>query len=197
MSKIMVDIETLGTSKDSVILAIAAVQFDETGVQKKFYEVIDAESCTDWGLKIDARTVLWWMDQNDQARKAITGTKGKPLETVLREFITTFDWKDATVWANGIDFDFTILEEAFKAVGLRAPWQYWAKMDYRTIKNVVPKNVYEACKVEAPVKHNALADATAQAATLVQLLSWVNRNVVHVVGGEQPAANDTKRKKVK
>lgn len=199
MSNIMVDIETLGTSKNSVILAIGAVQFSETGVEKKFYEVIDAESCTQWGLQIDARTVLWWLDQSDAARKSITGTKGKSLDIVLNEFRTAFDWKNATVWANGIDFDFTILEEAFKAVGWEAPWPYWSKMDFRTVKNLVPRKVYDAVKVDAPVKHNALADATAQAATLIGLLNWVNREgVFKIVGTETKPANDAvKTKKVK
>ena len=72
MSNLMLDIETLGTGPNSVILSIGAVEFDETGVISKFYEAIDPESCTDWGLQIDARTVLWWMDQNDAARKTFS-----------------------------------------------------------------------------------------------------------------------------
>ena len=176
MSQLMLDIETLGTSKNSVILSIGAVQFSEKGVEKQFYVQIDPESCTDWGLQIDARTVMWWMDQNDAARKGLTQSKGKPLDVALDELIEAFKWKDATVWANGIDFDFTILEEAMKATGRTVPWAYWAKMDYRTVKNLVPKDVYATCKETAPVAHNALADAMAQAATLVQLLAWVNRN---------------------
>lgn len=174
MAKIMVDIETLGTSKDSVILSIGAVQFSEDGIEKQFYVQIDPESCTDWGLRIDARTVMWWMDQNETARRALSSTTGKPLDVALDEFIGAFKWKDAEVWANGIDFDFTILESAMHATGRAVPWAYWAKMDYRTIKNTVPRDVYKACKEDAPVAHNALADAMAQAATLMQLLNWVN-----------------------
>lgn len=177
MSKIMVDIETLGTSKNSVILSIGAVQFSEKGVEKKFYVQIDPTSCTDWGLQIDARTVLWWMDKNDAARKALTATKGEALDVALDMLIAAFKWKDAEVWANGIDFDFTILEEAMKATGRAVPWQFWSKMDYRTVKNLAPRAVYDACKVDNPVAHNALADATAQAATLVNLLQALSFGV--------------------
>lgn len=176
MAAIMVDIETLGTSTDSVILSIGAVQFNENGIEKQFYVQVDPESCTDYGLRIDARTVMWWMDQNNEARKHLTSARGIDLGNALDDFINAFDWKDKAVWANGIDFDFTILESAMKATGRTPPWAYWAKMDYRTVKNMVPRDVYNACKEDAPVAHHALADATAQAATLVQLLNWVNRN---------------------
>ena len=174
MSMIMVDIETLGTAKDAVILSIGAVQFNEQGVEKKFYAQIDPESCTNFGLKIDARTVMWWLDQSDAARKALTSTKGMPLDLALNDLYDAFDWKDKQVWANGIDFDFVILENAFNAVGIKAPWMYWSKMDYRTVKNLVPRKVFEAYRKDAGVSHNALADAIAQAATLVELLKWVN-----------------------
>lgn len=194
MSHIMVDIETLGTSKNSVVLAIGAAQFSEKGVEKKFYEVIDATSCTDWGLVIDARTVMWWLEQSEEARNSLTQTKGKALDIVLKDFATAFNWKDAQVWANGIDFDFTILEEAYKAIGMNAPWAYWSKMDYRTVKNLVPRDVYNAIKVEAPIKHNALADAMSQAATLIEMLKWVNRNNVTTVPVTK-AANDTAKSK--
>lgn len=176
MAAIMIDIETLGTSKDSVILSIGAVQFSDNGIEKQFYVQIDPESCTDWGLRIDARTVMWWMDQNDTARRALTSTRGEPLDVALDKLIAAFDWKDVVVWSNGIDFDFTILESAMAVTGRIVPWPYWSKMDYRTIKNIVPRDVYKACKEDAPVAHNALADAMAQAATLVQLQKWINRN---------------------
>ena len=171
MTQIMVDIETLGTSKNSVILSIGAVQFSDKGVEKKFYVQVDPTSCTDWGLQIDARTVMWWLDQSDEARKALSSGKGEALDVALDMLIGAFKWKDATVWANGIDFDFTLLEEAMKATGRAAPWAYWSKMDFRTVKNLAPRAIYDACKVDNTVKHNALADATAQAATLVNLLA--------------------------
>lgn len=170
MTQIMVDIETLGTSKNSVILSIGAVQFSDKGVEKKFYVQVDPTSCTDWGLQIDARTVMWWLDQSDEARKTLTANHGTPIDVALDDLIAAFKWSDATVWANGIDFDFTILEEAMKATGRVVPWAYWSKMDFRTVKNLAPRDVYNACKVENPIKHNALADATAQAATLINLL---------------------------
>ena len=172
---IMIDIETLGTSKNSVILSIGAVQFNEDGVGTEFYVQVDPESCTDFGLVIDARTVLWWMDQNDKARRHLTSTKGETLDAALIKLAQAFNWKakDLEVWANGVDFDLTILEEAYKAIGMREPWPYWSKMDYCTVKNLVPRSLYEAVKEAPVVAHNALADAMAQAITLTRLQKFL------------------------
>ena len=57
---VMVDLETLGNGSESVIISIGAVEFDpETGeLGREFYKVVDAQSCVDAGLKIDASTVM-------------------------------------------------------------------------------------------------------------------------------------------
>ena len=174
---IMVDIETLGTQPGCVILSIGAVEFNDKGLGKEFYVQISPESCTDWGLKIEPRTVMWWLEQNEAARKTLTDGKRNPLEAALTALNAAFKWKDQPVWCNGANFDFPILEAAYAALGWQAPWAYWSTNDYRTLKNIVPRDVYNASKGEAQIKHNALADAMAQAETAIQLLSWVNRNV--------------------
>lgn len=166
-----IDIETLGTSSNSVILSIGAIAFDKHGVDTNFaFEInIDPDSCAEAGLVIDARTVMWWMDQSDKARNKITGAKTVPLMTALSRFKDAFTWKGMTVWCNGADFDFPIISNAFKAVGDKEPWEYWSKRDYRTLKNLVNKDVYNALKVEPSIAHSALADAVAQAKTTIQL----------------------------
>jgi len=174
---IMLDIETLGTKPGCVVLSIGAVEFSEKGLGKQFHVSINPESCTNWGLTVEPRTVMWWMEQSDEARKSLTSRKNNDLDVALDAFIGAYNWKDQAVWCNGANFDFPILEAAFAAVGKHVPWAYWSTNDYRTLKNIVPRDVYNASKVEAQIKHNALADAMAQAETAIQLLSWVNRNV--------------------
>lgn len=175
---LMIDIETLGVKPGCVVLSIGAVEFDSNGLGEMFYDIIEPETCTDWGLVIEPRTTMWWMDQPEAARKALTNAKRSPLDAVLKDFIAKFRWRGKKVWANGAAFDFPILEAAFQAVGLKQPWEYWGMNCYRTLKNLVPRDVYESCKVEPTVAHDALADACAQAETIIGLLAWVNRNDV-------------------
>jgi len=47
-------------------------------------------------------------------------------------------------------------------------------MDYRTVKNMVPREIYQTCKVDAAVKHDALADAVAQAKTLMNIMERIS-----------------------
>lgn len=175
MSAIMIDIETLGTSHNSVILSIGAVEFDDHGITNTFEVNVDPVSCTDAGLVIDARTVMWWLDQSKEAQAHLTAKNPVPLRSALESLATRFIWNGKKVWCNGVDFDFPILENAYKAAGWnRAPWAYYDKMDYRTLKNLVPKAVYEHCKIDAVVKHSAGADAEAQALTAIKIMHMLD-----------------------
>lgn len=170
---ISIDIETLGTRPGCTILSIGACEFTDKGVGTQFYDGITVESCSQWGLTIEPRTVLWWLEQKDDARQFITQGKKSDLDVVLTNLRTAFKWKGKQVWCNGASFDFPILTAAYDAVGQNVPWEYWAQMDYRTLKNFVPRDVYEKFKVEPVVKHNALADAVAQAETTIELLRYL------------------------
>ena len=177
---IMIDLETLGTRPGCSILSIGACEFGAEDIGKQFYKVVNLESCSDWGLKIEPRTTLWWLEQGEDARIALLKAQGQsqPLDIALNELIAAFKWKNKKVWCNGASFDFPILTAAFDAVGLREPWQYWDQMDYRTLKGLVPREVYEKCKVDAGVKHHALMDAIAQAYTTINIMK-------HLAGGSK------------
>jgi DNA polymerase III epsilon subunit-like protein len=166
---IMIDVETLGTQAGCSILSIGACEFTSKGVGKQYYEVIDPESCAQWGLTIELRTVMWWMEQNQQARDSLTRARKTPLDVALKGLINGFKWKGKRVWCNGANFDFPILEAGFRAVGFDVPWDYWATCDYRTLKGLVSKDTYNGVKIEPTISHNALADAVAQAETAIRL----------------------------
>lgn len=170
----MIDIETLGTTPGCVVLSIGACEFSEKGIGKQFYTSIKPESCVEWGLTIDPNTVLWWFDQSQDARDFITKGKHVDLDIALAEFRAAFKWKGKNVWCNGANFDFPILTAAHKAIGVSVPWEYWAINDYRTIKNIAGRDLFDACKVEAVVAHNALSDAVAQAETLLKMAKHLN-----------------------
>jgi exodeoxyribonuclease VIII len=67
---VMVDLETMGTSHTAPIIAIGAVVFgnNATHDNEEFYETISLQSAVDSGAVIQPSTVLWWMQQSDEAR---------------------------------------------------------------------------------------------------------------------------------
>lgn len=170
MNNIMLDLETLGNGSDAAIIAIGAVKFDPaTGEMGDiFHELIDPESCTAAGLKIDASTFMWWMKQSAEAR-AVFDDKDKflPLAQVLYKFWDFVgDTKRALVWGNGANFDNVILANAYKAAGQEQPWPYWGDRCYRTIA-ALRKDIK---RVRVGTHHNALNDATTQAQHLMEIL---------------------------
>ncbi len=62
---LMVDLETLATSPDAVILTLGAVTFDPASDRTfdKLYYRVDLDSCTNLGMRIDDATVDWWSKQ--------------------------------------------------------------------------------------------------------------------------------------
>ena len=169
MSKrhVMVDLETLGNNSNAVIISIGAVAFDldsnET-FSDTFYSIIDPESCVRSGLKMDVSTVMWWMKQSDQARKAFE-KEGSPLIEVLFGFAAWYP-EGAKFWGNGATFDNVILSNAYSACDMKKPWGYADDRCYRTVKALYPD-----VKVErVGVYHNAVDDAVTQAKHLVAML---------------------------
>lgn len=172
MRRIMLDTETLDTASSAVILSIAAVEFDDKELGRCFHQRIGIDSCLKHGLTVSGNTIAWWMDQSAEARK-IFQMPGQPLDRVLIDFATWIDWSEVDeVWANGTDFDGSIIANAYRAIGAgNPPWAYFKLRDYRTICKMYAREAVKVAKVEPLIKHNALQDAIAQARTLQALLS--------------------------
>jgi DNA polymerase III epsilon subunit-like protein len=158
---VMLDKETLGTRADAVILSIGAVKFDLDGDHiddAAFYASVSIDSNLDAGRTIDEDTLLWWMDQSPEARAVFSEPK-TTLNNALSDFVEWFG--DATyVWSNGASFDIVMMSNALRAAGMSIPWKFYNERCVRTYKNIPGmKNI----KVENTLKHNALADAIAQA----------------------------------
>jgi DNA polymerase III epsilon subunit-like protein len=164
-SRVMCDIESLGTRPGSAILSIGAVQFTDDGITSEFYQRIDLKSCTDYGLTIDPDTVLWWFKQADEARLEIV-KPGNALDQVLGDFGDWLGSDPAEIWGNGASFDNALLAAAYHAIGRKLPWKYSADRCYRTIKALHPQNPF----VRTGTLHNALDDARTQARHLLQIL---------------------------
>ena len=92
---LMLDIETMGNESFSSIVSIGALEFDiETGkTGKEFYVNVDLQSCMDLGLIVNASTVMWWLNQNEQARKDLTDRTVLPIQKALL-FLGILEKKD-------------------------------------------------------------------------------------------------------
>jgi hypothetical protein len=166
MRNVMVDLETLDKTPTSVIVSIGAVKFDASGISEDtFYSVVDIQSCIDLGLTISGDTIAWWMGQSEQAR-AVFKAKGDPLAKALIDFAKWVP-KGAKVWGNGASFDNTILANAYGAISVRQPWDFWNDRCFRTVASFSPLK-----RVNSGVAHNALDDARSQAEHLLKIAPW-------------------------
>lgn len=167
---VMIDIETLGNGNEAALLSIGACKFDPNNPRKKiedsFYVAIDPATCQAYGLKIDATTVMWWMDdQRNEARSRLMADDRTDLATALEGFSMWFGNKSMPVWGNGATFDNVIMRSAYAKIGDEAPWKFWDDRCYRTLKNFAT-----GIKLSrVGTYHNALDDAISQALHLQQI----------------------------
>lgn len=164
---LMIDLETLGTRSDAVILSIGAVEFDifQNQLGSEFYVNIDTESCLTFGLTMDERTINWWKTQSNAAKNALAYPVPVSLMNGLMMLSEFMYGKKYCVWGNGPAFDNIILKNAFRAVNLKCPWLYRNDRCFRTIKSI-HNTVFPHVSIEVElegVKHNALYDAKVQA----------------------------------
>ena len=164
----MIDLETLGTSADAVIVSIGAKAFDlDAGVlfegpASDFYRVISIDGQPQ--RRISGSTVSWWMGQSEAARSVFSSEQMiylRPALDDLRDWIRLAFPKSPNVWSNGADFDLPMLNHAFEAMCMTPPWKPYSGRCYRTYKNLPGAR---AIKVERTGEHhNALDDAIYQA----------------------------------
>jgi hypothetical protein len=157
---IMLDLETWGTRAGCAIRSIGACVFDAKGVGNTFYRNVTDASCEAAGLKQEPGTVKFWSEQGDTARAAFDADQVS-LGHALLEFN---DWWAAErgkfIWGMGANFDPPIIEAAYEAVMLDAPWKFW---DVRCCRTVLASADRRPERVKGDTKHHALDDAIAQA----------------------------------
>jgi len=169
MPHLMIDLETMGNGPAAAIVSIGAVYFDDCGrTGDEFYNRVSLDSYLQAGLTVDASTIAWWMKQNDQARREISGQdETYSIQEALKAFSEFVGSNDPFVWGNGSDFDNVILGNAFRTIGLPIPWSFYKNRCYRTLKSLFPE-------IDAPSNagaHNALNDAEKQALHASRILA--------------------------
>lgn len=170
MKNVMIDIETLGNKPYSVILSIAAVVFDlKTGETfEKFNVSIDPQSCEESGLKLNASTVTWWLNQSKVAQLTFLNSEKVHFASAMLSFKSFIEsiGTEFFIWSNSPSFDLSLLKNAFDTGLSVYPWQFWQEMDVRTITNLCPE--FKQNHVWTGVAHDPLTDCENQIQYLVK-----------------------------
>ena len=169
---LMVDLETLATSPDAVILTIGAVTFDPASnkIFDKLYYRVDVESCDRLGMTVNDDTVEWWSKQAaDVQTEAFAEDNRVPIEEVIEKF-HKFAWNCDAFWSHGATFDLVILDCYYRKLNKVPPWNFWQIRDTRTLFDL-------GYDPEMPKEglHNALEDASRQAVGVQTIYRKLNR----------------------
>lgn len=172
MYDVMLDLETLGTGADAIIIAIGACKFDLASGKiddKGFYASVSVDSNQELGRKMSESTLVWWLEQTPEAQRVFHEEKIH-LTTALEQFE---DWlgdtpfKDRRLWGNGPAFDLVKVTHAFHQHGWKEPWDFWNERCVRTYRALPGAKAIP--KVAPAIAHHALHDAVAQAQHMINI----------------------------
>jgi len=157
----MIDLETLSTRPDAVILSLGAIKFDPYTNKEPYdplYFKVDVDSQTEKGRHVMQETLDWWATQPEHIREDALGESDRiSLDDTIKA-INKWSVGVDVFWCQGPLFDYAILQNLYAQMEKPVPWQYWAIRDSRTLFSLFKET--EVAKVDA---HNALADCDYQA----------------------------------
>jgi hypothetical protein len=166
----MLDLETLATSPDSVILTFGAVKFDPFNTEQDFdtglYYRIDVDEQIALGRQVDQGTVDWWGSQNEEVREEALGEHDRIGLEQFTQSLNKFVVGANRIWAQGPVFDIVILENLYRQLGKPTPWPYYLIRDSRTLLKALGDT-----RSPGTMLHNALADCVSQAQAIQHAVS--------------------------
>lgn len=171
----MIDIETLSTKTNAVILSIGAVKFnydDHTVVPfDPLYIKPDVDEQTAMGRNIMESTIEFWSKQDASVQAdTFSDADRVPLSQVTAE-LNKWLVGSKLIWGQGYGFDMNILETLYNDIGLPLPWNFWQIRDSRSVLGLFG---IKPAKQNTGALHNALADAYHQATCLQDAIRQLN-----------------------
>ena len=173
MQNVMVDIETLNTDPDAVVLSIGAVAFDQSPPLEKlpsFFERLILQPQLDRGCTVSADTIKWWMQQDRTAIEAAFFAGGEvPVFSAITHLVgflsarCNFGVDQVFVWANSPSFDCTIIRNlAGTVMGSPPLWSFRNERDVRTLRAVADLESAPGPADLGYVAHHPIGDCLAQ-----------------------------------
>jgi hypothetical protein len=163
MTDAMIDIETLGTDPDSVILTVGAVKFDPKNLKEPTQKVtwkLDTDEQFVLDRKTSESTLEWWGRQDPEIRARAFADHGRiGLDAFFKEF-NKYVTGCKNIWCQGPQFDMVMIENLYRQKLHHTSWKYWQIKDSRTLFSLMEVDPRKAIQVEA---HDAAEDAYWQA----------------------------------
>ncbi|MCP4437523.1 MAG: 3'-5' exoribonuclease [Aureispira sp.] len=184
MKDVMVDLETLDTEADAVILSIGACYFDpiKGHIGEVFDRVVDVDTCLKKNMKISASALNFWL-KNPKAAEAVFGDEVSKvsLTKALASFFAFLKYESGDrlgkvrLWANDPSFDKSMITYSARACGVQYPLDFWNTRCVRTVLGFLPPVLFKRWKEDNPRQgyHQASYDAIYQA----QYVSYVLREL--------------------
>ena len=159
---VMLDIETLATTPDAVVMSVGVVKFDPhtgTPYNKTLWRPdIDEQTARD--RHISDSTLEWWAKQQDHIQEDAFSDQGRIPVTEFMKKLNRYCVGMDKIWCQGPQFDMLILENLYIQWGHHFGWQFWQVMDCRTLFQLMPVDPRKAIQQDL---HSADADAYYQA----------------------------------
>jgi hypothetical protein len=169
MSDIVLDIETLSTRPDAVVLTIGAIKFspfaDDIDATNGFYTRIDVDEQIGMGRHISEDTIQWWGKLPAEVREDAMGEHNRDSVEKALAGLNKFLVGSENIWVQGPVFDIATLENLYRQMLMPPPWHFWNIRDSRTLFGVHgdprQKNHQHA--------HNAMIDCVIQGKAIQQV----------------------------
>lgn len=199
LKHLVVDIETLSTEPNAVVLALAIVPFtfeDHTYFSTLLTQGLMVKFKVEEQVKVHRRhieesTVSWWKEQQKKIRDIIV--KPSPSDVTIRDGLSEFNQfvlgisgfskEKSYVWSRGNDFDFPIIKTLFRDANISLPYNHWKIRDVRTAIDIMAGTDNGKYTVkyggEGFMEHHPLHDSAMDAARLNELfyLSTVDEDI--------------------
>lgn len=170
---VVVDIETLATSKNAPIISIGALWYDNNNQPHPFYKVNDIGDLVyqNQTKHIDIETLKWWIKTLRDLGPLVKTDFEKCFNRNLIDVDSEYDDKGSgcytnnlisfldfiheakdyattnvlkfNIWGCSPSFDLRILEHHLKKNSMDVPWAYYNERDVRTIRDIINHSTFE------------------------------------------------------